>query len=365
MTHTQEVVEHWLGLCRKSPAVHAHQTGRDILPESSFEGRPDAGGSGPGMILHGIDSALAGMRTLNRNRQLLWFTLLAGLVFVGNTIGQAIFYYLRWNLHMEFDIPVSYLLDFFLDFATVFCLIFLLAGLVLAIPPGNERPSRVFEGLARAKKYQKAIFTWSFILTLADLLLVRMYILFPITWIHSCSFLTFFDYGSFTEMIIQFPFNWNLDWNMLTEFPGYGGRSLLLWIYPFGFMETLVFSAITLFLFILTLFVVPLMVLGQMTIKEAVVGSFSMMKKSWVEVVSCTLFLGVVVLGIFLTYLPVQGASGIVSPYNTVIHQIPATWTALAFLYDSALLTLAFLVVTVGGIATVDLYASAKARQTG
>ena len=100
---------------------------------------------------------------------------------------------------------------------------------------------------------------------------------------------------------------------MLTEIPGYGGRSLLLWIYPFGFMETLEFSAINLLLFVLTPFVVPLIVLEQKTLREAVAGSFAMMKKTWAEAVACAVFLGVIVSGVFLTYLLIQAASGIIS----------------------------------------------------
>ena len=106
---------------------------------------------------------------------------------------------------------------------------------------------------------------------------------------------------------------------MLTEIPGYGGRSLLLLIYPFGFMRTANFLAITLFLFVLTPFVVPLIVLEQKTIRDAVAGSFAMMKKIGAETVTCAAFLGIVVFGVFLTYLLVQVVSGIVDPYETVM----------------------------------------------
>ena len=70
------------------------QTDIGILPESAHEGLPDGGGGGSGTIRRGIGAALSGMRTLNRNRQLLWFTLLAGLVLAGNTIGQAALWYI-------------------------------------------------------------------------------------------------------------------------------------------------------------------------------------------------------------------------------------------------------------------------------
>jgi hypothetical protein len=259
---------------------------------------------------------------------------------------------------------VSYVLDFFIAFATLFCLVCLLAGLVLSISSKKEGSASFFEGLAGAKKFKKAIFLWSVVLALAGMLLDRIYSLYyPVCHESSCSWINIFGRGIFTSTITQFPFNWTLDWNMLTELPGYGGRSLLLWIYPFGFLETLQFSAITLLLFVLTPFVVPLVVLGQKTLREAVVGSFVMMKKSWAEVATCALFLGVIVSGVFLTHLLIQAASGIVDPYETVIFHPPGTWIALALLYDLVLLIVAFVVSTIGGIAVRDLYISAKSGQ--
>ncbi len=79
----------WLGLCRKPPAMHALQVSAGILPAFAHEGVPGGGSGGPGAIRRGIGAALSGMGTLNRNRHLLWFTLLAGLVLAGNAIGQA------------------------------------------------------------------------------------------------------------------------------------------------------------------------------------------------------------------------------------------------------------------------------------
>ena len=266
---------------------------------------------------------------------------------------------------MQPDIIVLYTQDFLLGFATLFCLVFLLAGLVMSISSKKDGSASFFEGLSGAKKYLKAIFLWSVVLALAGMLLLQdLRLFYIIRFPHEFRFLYIFGpYGFFISTITQFPFNWTLDWNMLTEIPGYGGRSLLLWIYPFGFMETLNFSAITLLLFVLTPFVVPFIVLEQKTLREAVVGSFALMKKTWAEVAACALFLGVVVSGVFLTYLLVQAASGIVDPYQTVIFHPPVTWIALALLYNLALVTVAFVVATVGGIAALDLFGEAKSRQ--
>ena len=362
MNQNSPDVHWWLGLCPKAPVFRTSQAAIVNLPEPSFEGSPDGGAGGSKTIRRGIGAALSGTKTLIHNRQLLWFSLLAGLVLAGNTIGQAALRYIRWI--MQPDIIVSYGLDFLLGFATLFCLVFLLAGLVLSISSKKEGPASFFEGLAGAKKYKKAIFLWSLVLALAGILLERMYVYFALVWFpHELGFLYTIGDGFFISTITQFPFNWTLDWNMLTEIPGYGGRSLLLWIYPFGFLETLHFSAITLLLFILTPFVVPLVLLEQKTLREAVVGSFVMMKKTWAEVATCALFLGVIVSGVFLTHLLIQAASGIVDPYETVIFHPPDTWIALALLYDLVLLIVAFVVATVGGIAALHLYISAKSGQ--
>jgi hypothetical protein len=367
MTRVSEIAEHWFGLCRKPPAVLAMQTGTGIPSESTCEGLPDGGGGGSGTIRRGIIAALSGMRILNKNRQLLWFTLLAGLVLAGNTLGQAALFY--FGHIMQHDIIVSYILDFLLEFATLFLLVFLLAGLVMSSSSKKEGSASFFVELAGAKKYRKAIFVWSVVLALAGMLIYRLYINFTLVWFpHELGFLyTFGPFSFLTSILGQFPFNLTLDPYIFTEIPGYGGRSLLLWIYPLGFMWALIFAAINLLLFILTPFVVPLIVLEQKTLREAVVGSFAMMKKIWVEVAACAVFLEVIVSGVFLTYLLVQAAHGYNDPWiawppGMITSHPTDAWIALGILYYLALFIVAFVMATVGGIATLDLYTSKKDR---
>ena len=365
MTRVSEITEHWFGLCRKPPAVHVLQTGIGISLESTYEGLPDGGGGGTGAIRRGIGAALSGMRTLNRNRQLLWFTLLAGLVLAGNTIGQAAFWYFDYNLHMQINWIVW---QFFIELATLFCLVVLLAGLFLSIPSKKEDSASFFTALSGAKKYLKAIFGWSFVLALAGMLLVIVFSYVP-AWFPTREILFLYHngFGRFDSFLFstlsQFPFNLSRlpPTDIFTEIPGYGARSVLLWFYP-GFREALIFSAINLLLLTLTPFVVPLIVLGQKTIREAVAGSFAMMRKTWVEVSGCAVFLGAIVFGVFLMYLLVQGAHGMVTPLATY-YRPTDTWIALGLLYDLALFSVAFVVATIGGIAALDIYASAKSRQ--
>lgn len=361
MTTLSETLEQWLGLCRKPPSVHTMQADFVHLPGAAHEGLPDGGGSGSGAIRRGIGAAFSGLRTLNRNRQLLWFSLLTGLVLAGNAVCEGALWYI--NRTLQPDIAGLYIQDFMLGFFTIFCLVFLLAGLILSLSSKKEGAASFFEGLAGAKKYGKPLLLWSILLALAAILLLRIWVeLF--TWLPlEFPFLyTFGPYNFIISTITQFPFNWTLDWNMITEIPGYGGRSLLLLIYPFGFMRTANFIVVSLFLFILTPFVVPLIVLERKTLQEAVAGSFTLMKKIGMEAVTCAAFLGIVIFGVFLTYLIVQAASGIVDPYNTVMFHPTVAWITLAVLYNLALVAFALVVATVGGIALLEMYRETKQR---
>jgi hypothetical protein len=360
MTRVSEITEHWFGLCRKPPAAHALQTGIGFPPESAHEGLPDGGGGGSGTIRRGIGAALLGMRTLNRNRQLLWFTLLAGLVLAGNTLGQAALYSINWTWTTQ-PFIVWHVLNFLIEFVTLFSLVFLLAGLVLSISSKREGSASFFGELAGAKKYLKTIFLWSFVLALAGILLDIIFFYVPVWFPHELGFL--YGFGKLepflTTWFLQFPFNLTLYPMKTIGDPVVG----LAWIYPYGFMQALIFLAINLLLFILTPFVVPFIVLQQKTLREAVVGSFALMKKTWAEVAACAVFLGVVAFGVFLTYYLVQAAHGMVTPRVFVFSRPSDMWFALGVLYDLALFGVAFVVATVGGIAALDLYLSAKGRQ--
>jgi hypothetical protein len=360
MTLESVIAEHWSGLCRKPPAVHPLHTGIVIMPGPTYEGLPDGGGNGPGTIRRGIGAALSAMRTLNRNRQLLWFTLLAGLVLAGNAIGLAAFWYIGYNLHTDIDLIMW---QFFIEFATMFLTVFLMAGLYLSIPRDERGSCTFMTALAGAKKYLGTIFLWSMILALAGVLVVIIFSYFPFWFPQELGFLYrigFGDFGSFIMVTLsQFPFNLTLRPDIFTWIPGLGGRSVLLWIY-FGFRDALLFMAINLLLFILTLFVIPSFVIGRKPLREAVVASFTMMKKTWVGVIACIAFLGSIVLVVFLANLIVGAVYRVAAPFEIVNYSPSFTWIALALIYDVALFGIAFVIATIGCIAALDFYSAAK-----
>jgi hypothetical protein len=305
------------------------------------------------------------MKTLIRNRQLLWFTLLLGIVLAGNAIAQGTLSYITWTMAPYIGETEWVVLNVIIEFFTLFFVVFLLAGLVMSISSKKEGHVSFFEGLTGAKKYIKSIVVWSGVLALAGVLLFSMYF-YSHDWLprnHLFPQILGTLFGTILNPLMEFPFN-----AMLTPWSFFdpscvGGIPLTSWIYPFGITQTLIFLEVNLLLFILTLFVVPFIVLEQKTLREAVVGSFTQMKKNWDEAAACALFLGVIVSGVFLTYLLVQAASGMGTPDGVVTIRPENTGIALALVYDSALFCFAMVMATVGGIAALDIYTSAKSRQ--
>ncbi|MFA4861685.1 hypothetical protein [Methanoregula sp.] len=465
MTRVSEIAEHWLGLCRKPPVVHASQIciGDPTGPE--LAGSPDGGAGGSGMIRRGTGAAISGMKTLLRNPQLLWFSLLIGLVLAVNSIAQCwlvvfpsssewrfffdtdsvrllpplaltfmiglvlvfclgflmagltlsisskkdrsvsfmqglrqakkylvpltglsvvaalagiwLFVYPfivqgalfvrnpRWLLyvHPYIDLSIarlltSFTLIFVIEFATVFCLVFLLAGLLLSIVSRDSGSVSFFQGLKTAKKYSKPLTGWSVVVALAGSLLF--------TTGQYSNLLSSAIWQPLSYMLNQFPINFILNYLLPpTPFiillpPDWGLGSVLV--------DTLILSAINVLLFVLTLFVVPLLVLEKKSLKKAVVGSFALMRKTWAEVAACVLSLGLIVFAASLMFLLFQ-FSGVdhvwwdAGQMYTSYSPPSDVWIALGLLYILVLSSLVLVVATVGGIATLDLYTSAKNRQ--
>ncbi|MEN6395305.1 MAG: hypothetical protein ABFC78_02345 [Methanoregula sp.] len=364
MNRVSEIAEHRFGLCRKPPVIQTLQTGICMPTEPVCEG-PPGGGGGSGTITRGIGAALTGMRTLVRHRQLLWFTVLAGLVLVGNIIAQGALSYITWTRGSSLGETGWVILNSIIEFFTLFFLVFLLAGLVLSISSKRDGPASFFEGLCGAKKYIKAIIVWSVILALSGMLIFSIYFYSP-DWLPRNNLFTHIPgtlFGSLLHPLMEFPFNPTLTpWTFFN--PSHvGGIPLTSWLYPSGIAQTLVFSEVNLLLFILTPFIVPFIILDQKSLREAAVGSFNLMKKNWVETAACALFLGVVACGVFLTYLLVQAASGLVTPDAAVTIRPENTWIVLGLVYDSVLFFFTMVMATVGGIAALELYTSAKSRQ--
>lgn len=376
---------HWLGLCPKAPAVRAMPAVIDGSPVPAFGAPPDGGAGGPGTIQRGTGAALSGLKTLIHNPQLLWFSLLVGLVLAAHLIAQwelHQFSITRWVLYAQrsitlwpfyadpvtADVLTSLVQTFVIEFLTVFCVVFLLAGLTLSLSSKGAGPVSFFQDLAMAGKYKRSLTMWSVTVALAGTLLYIGYVfswLLDSTWLQPYNIVSDLSRtltGFLLSVQSQFPFNFVLEPAQYVPILGPGWD---WWFISFALIDTLVLSAITVFLFVLTLFVVPLLVIEERDLREAVLGSCALMKNIWGEVAACVLGLGMVVFAASLAYLLFR-FSGVgyewwdsAQMYTSFTFPSDA-WIAAALLYVLAVSGIAFVVATVGGIATLDLYRSAK-----
>lgn len=377
MTRVSEIADRWLGLCRKPPAVPALQAAIGIPSEPICEGRPDGGAGGSKAIRRGIGATWSGMKTLLRNPQLLWFSLLFGLILAWHFIAQGVVAdvnrLLLGSITIDYGqdltgqlIPATLTqltLIFTVEALTVFCLAFSLAGLILSISVKKGDPVSFIHGLTEAKKSLRPLTIWSVVVAFAGTLpfIVCQYSnILNVRWPQSFPLMSTFHWtvGEFV-----FSVNYNLPFyyifNHLEDYVPYLGGAV--WWWRWGgtgtLTQTLMLSAINVFLFVLTLFVVPLIVLERRNLKEAVVRSFTLMRRAWGEVAVCVLSLGILVYGAAYTYPLFQVAAGIVTH--------PLIWyrdegIAAGLLYILVLFSFAVIVATIGGIATRSLYTFAK-----
>jgi len=255
----------------------------------------------------------------------------------------------------------SLVMTFVIEFVTVLCLVFLLAALILSIDSGNSGSVSFFQGLKTATKSLKPLTGWSLVVALPGSLLFTAG---QFSYLLSAAI-----EQSLINVFNQFPFNFILNYLI----PPTPFMALLppdmWWGLSSALVNTLILSTINVLLFILTLFVVPLLVLERKNLKEAVLGSFALMKKIWSEVAACVLGLGMVVLAGSLMFLLFQ-FSGVdrvwwdAGQMYTSYSPPSDVWIVLGLLYILVISSLVLVVTTVGGIAALDLYRNAKTRES-
>ena len=377
MTRVSEIAEHWFGLCRKPPVMRTAPVTLVVHPDTNHPVPPDDGG--PGRIRHGIGIAVSSTKTLIHNRQLLWFSFFTALVLAGHLMTQWVLFYVsgKGGEHIILGSP---LVTFIIELPTVFCLVFLLAGLVLSLSSENGGPVSFLQGLIRAKEFSGLLAGWSVVVALAGTLLFIAGLNLDglsITWYRPFDTVMWFMpfnifgtlWGFVTTVLDRFPFSWVLDLSTYIPFRSVGWYNRLDTTFHDALVYTLILSAINVLLFVLTLFAVPLLVLERKRVKDAVSGSFTLMKNFWAEVTACILGLGIVVLAVSLTFplfqfSMVDQVSVVAGQMNISSSSPSDVWIAVGILYVLALSIFAFIMATIGGIATLGLYRYAKIRES-
>jgi hypothetical protein len=343
ITKISENIFEWMGWCPNAPAMRTAPAILVIPSEIVHSSQPDGGSGGSGKIHRGISFALSGTKTLFRNRQLLWFSLMTGLVMAFMFISQYGLHLLGTYPYYAIDFPRWLVLTFVIDLVSVFCLTVLLAGLVLNISSAKGKPVPFFEGLSMVKDYLRSLTNWSVLIALLG---TAIYV--PL---HYSGYLRFTLY----PFLDQFPFNFILFPEVYSTGPIGGTYAILSAV-----TSTVVVSGINIILVILTLFVVPLLVLEHRHLPEAVAGSVSLMKNVWGELLSCFLLLMLIVAAAAMTSRLFRGVYGIVAPDMLLFWYPGITWIAAAVLFMLTVCGLAVIVSTIAGIAVLNLYKFGK-----
>jgi hypothetical protein len=342
--HLFDTFKPYFGWCPNAPAMRTASTILMTPSVTLHPLEPDGGGEGSGRIDRGLKIAAESIKFLNRNKQLLWFSLLTGLVLAFMFTTQYGVRLLGTYPYDAIDFPRWLVLTFAIDLVSVFCLTVLLAGQLMSLSSGDPGRFVSFrEGLFRTKRYLKPLFSWSVIIAFFG---TTIYILFS-----NFQLIPFNLY----PVLDQFPFNFVL----LPEFHSrgpIGGTYAMLT----GVTFMILAMGINIVLFILTLFVVPLLVLENRRLPEAVFGSFSHMKKLWGEIMVCFLIFGLVLFCVSLTSLLFRVVYGFVAPHMLLFWYPGGAWIAAAVLFIVALCALAVIISTIAGIATFNLYTYGK-----
>ena len=342
--HNNEIVKRYMGWCPNAPAMRTASTILSTPPVTLHAAEPDGGGGRSGRIDRGIKITAVSINILNRNRHLLWFSLLTGLVSAFMFTAQYGLRLLGTYPYDAIDFPRWLVLTFAINVASVFCFTVLLAGLLLSLSSGDSGRSASFrEGLLRVKGYLKPLTVWSVIMAF-----VGTVIYVP---------LSNFGFSPFTlyPVLDQFPFNFILFPEVYSTGP-IGGTYAILSAVTFTTIE----MGINIVLFILTLFVVPLQVLENKRLQEAVSGSFSIMKNVWGEMMVCFLIFGLVLFGVSLASLLFRVVYGFVAPHMMLFWYPGGAWIAAAVLFMFALCSLAVVISTIAGITILNLYTFGK-----
>jgi hypothetical protein len=341
-------------------------------PEMVCPQTPDGSGPAvrPGRFRDGIRIAAASLEAMIRDRQLLWFALLSGLVMLFLIFAQG------WSItHIEMTPALP--LDITVGDSSLYLN---LQNMWVSIPVGN---SPLFIDLQMF--LMEIICLSAFILILAGLILYRSgnpgktAVTVREGWtVVRASFrpLAALSTGMALVATIAYPFIFDsqffgsivhgitmaLFWLPYSYYEPQGIFAVLYGSANFFALEIMVINGL---LFLAALYLVPAIVLEKKGLVPAIAGSITLFRRTWREVLGCTLVFGVIVLGVFAVGLLIgqspallnhdydfflSGSRGYLPMMVVCYGFIVASWILMAAGFSAA------------GVAISDLYRVGKSN---
>ena len=297
------------------------------------------GGDGAGRrIGRGAGIAARSIKTLICNKKMLWYPFLAGLALLlmyFTEMALKVYAIMVCSGSYSYWSPGCYS-GFFLTFLIFFlCLNYIFAAIVIDISKNPENPGEVRRSLSGAKKHLKAISIWSLILALAATVIYAFILRQP--W-HA------HFYPALGTTMFEIPFVYYVP------------------ILPLATVTAVIekiFFAVP--LFILTLYVIPLLVLENRSLPGAIAGLAGFFRRTWIEIVVCFLIFAAIIVGITLLS-PLICMTPLFVGYDYhffAVYAVPVA--AICFLFLAGLWFAVAAVFTSAGIAVTDLYKIGKA----
>ena len=340
LAQLSEIIQKNMGWCPNTGMVRAAPSVLSVPSGVMLPLEPDGGAGGSGRIGRGIEVLSGSIKTLNKEKRLLWFSVLAGLVIAFMFMAQYALHVLGSYPYEMISYPLGLVLTFCIELISVFCICLILAGLFLNRPADPvDAGVSIRAGLSKATTHARALFCWSGIMAVIG---TSVYLLIVST-----------GDLSIQSLITRFPFGYIVT----PEIYGPGPIAGLFHI-QYASIATIQMMIINVAVFILTAFVIPVLVLERKPLSAAIGESTRLIKKIWGEMLVCILLLGIVITGFSL----ISGIFQVI--FSAVLLDSPfwyefyykGGWSAVAALYMAAWFTLVLIITTVSGIVIRNLY---------
>ncbi len=344
LTRISETIHKWMGWCPHAPTMQLESAISPTPQGIAHVPSPQDPSARTGRIRTGTGIAADSIRTLLREKSLLWFSACAGLVVAFMFLSLYTIHVLMVNPYERIITPAGIVPTFCIEFISTSGLCYLFAGLVFST--SEEHPGRqaIKNGLSAARNSLKSILIWSGILSII------------ITSIYTIQFHYFTGVTSgIFSLLTQFPFFLISLPEIYGTGPIAGGFHMIA-----ALSSTFTLMALTILFMILTLFVIPSLVIGRKTLRSAAKASLSRIKVVWREAGACLLIFFLLLFAITVPALLLPGIYEITTQGSQLTWYPGDGWVAVAFLYMAAWTILVVLGLTAAGIAVKKLYDAGK-----
>jgi hypothetical protein len=347
-----EIIRKYSGWCPNAPTMRTAPAVLVVPPDMVNPTQPDGSRTdgGPGRIRRGIGIATGSIKTLVRDKSLLWFSFFTGLVilFLILAEGWNITHYnsilssLIWIPFMDSTLIVFDMRLFLIEAVCMSGFTLLLAGLILYRKESMEKmPVTVHGAFAGINAHSGTLTTLSIVMALVATVL--------------------FEISTQSQVIGKVVLSISL-----TAF-----HLPYAYYIPNEVFSALYFSfqimVINFVLFLLALYVVPGIVLENKTLGPALTGSVILMKRTWCELLGCILIFGVILLAVAAIALVIGQSPLLLNHDYDFFLQISRGQVAMTLVSYGFLIACGVLMAvgfTAAGVAITDLYRVGKSSGT-